>query len=72
MGAVYRARRILLGDEVAIKVILGDCAERPGPRERFLRESRACAQPPPSLDHRSSIFDYNADDPQRRSWSWSC
>ena len=62
MGAVYRARRILLGDEVAIKVILADM-EGPAPLERFVRESRACAQ----LRHPNivSIFDYNADDPQR-------
>ena len=62
MGAVYRARRVLLGDEVAIKVILADIAG-PGPLERFVRESRACAQ----LRHPNivTIFDYNADDPQR-------
>ena len=35
----------------------------PAPLERFVRESRACAQ----LRHPNivSIFDYNADDPQR-------
>jgi serine/threonine protein kinase len=62
MGAVYRARRVLLGDEVAIKVILAD-AVGPGPLERFVRESRACAQ----LRHPNivSILDYNADDPLR-------
>ena len=62
MGAVYRARRVLLGDEVAIKVILADI-KGPAPLERFVRESRACAQ----LRHPNivSIFDYNADDPQR-------
>jgi eukaryotic-like serine/threonine-protein kinase len=62
MGAVYRARRILLGDDVAIKVILSG-AEGPGPLERFVRESRACAQ----LRHPNivSIFDYNADDPKQ-------
>jgi serine/threonine protein kinase len=62
MGAVYRARRVLLGDEVAIKVILAD-AEGPAPLERFVRESRACAQ----LRHPNivAIFDYNADDAQR-------
>jgi serine/threonine-protein kinase len=61
MGAVYRARRILLGDEVAIKVILAE-KTGPGPLERFVRESRACAQ----LRHPNivAIFDYNADDPQ--------
>ena len=62
MGAVYRARRVLLGDEVAIKVILADVAGQ-APLERFVRESRVCAQ----LRHPNivSIFDYNADDPQR-------
>jgi serine/threonine-protein kinase len=62
MGAVYRARRVLLGDEVAIKVILAEVAG-PAPLERFVRESRACAQ----LRHPNivAIFDYNADDPQR-------
>lgn len=44
MGEVYRARRILLGDEVAIKVIR-TTGDDPGDlRERFLRESRMCAQ----------------------------
>ena len=62
MGAVYRARRILLGDEVAVKVILAE-ASGPAPLERFVRESRACAQ----LRHPNivSILDYNATDPQR-------
>jgi serine/threonine protein kinase len=44
MGEVYRARRVLLGDDVVIKVIRtggGDAADL---RERFLRESRTCAQ----------------------------
>ena len=55
MGAVYLARRVLLGDDVAIKVILAD-QEGPAPLERFVRESRACAQ----LRHPNivSIFDY--------------
>jgi serine/threonine protein kinase len=44
MGEVYRARRVLLGDEVAIKVIR-TAGDEPGElRERFLRESRMCAQ----------------------------
>jgi len=44
MGEVHRARRMLLGDEVVIKIIRtagGDAVEL---RERFLRESRLCAQ----------------------------
>ena len=55
MGAVYRARRRLLGDEVAIKVVLNDATELSA-RDRFLRESRIAA----SLRHPSivSIFDF--------------
>jgi serine/threonine protein kinase len=44
MGAVYRARRIRLGDEVAIKVMQVTPGSPPEIRDRFLRESRACAQ----------------------------
>jgi serine/threonine protein kinase len=44
MGQVYRARRIRLGDEVAIKVMQAAPDSPVESRERFLRESRACAQ----------------------------
>jgi serine/threonine-protein kinase len=44
MGAVYRARRLHLGDEVAIKVMHATPDAPPEARDRFLRESRACAQ----------------------------
>ena len=44
MGHVYRARRLHLGDEVAIKVMQTTHDSPPELRERFLRESRACAQ----------------------------
>jgi serine/threonine-protein kinase len=44
MGHVYRARRFRLGDEVAIKVMQATADTPPEMRERFLRESRACAQ----------------------------
>ena len=59
MGAVYRARRTLLGDEVAVKIMRPDFGSDPDSRERFLRESRACAQ----LRHPNivSILDYNLD-----------
>ncbi|HEX5474063.1 MAG TPA: serine/threonine-protein kinase [Vicinamibacterales bacterium] len=59
MGAVFRARRRMLGDEVAIKIMRQDLAADPGPRERFFRESRACAR----LRHPNivSIFDFNLD-----------
>ena len=58
MGAVYRARRTLLGDEVAIKIVRGDHGQ--SSRERFLRESRASAR----LRHPNivSILDFNVDD----------
>jgi len=43
MGQIYRARRVKLGDEVALKALLSsDGGQEAG--ERFLRESRACAQ----------------------------
>lgn len=44
MGHVYRARRVLLDDEVAIKVINAGGEDAADLRERFMRESRACAQ----------------------------
>lgn len=44
MGHVYRARRVRLGDEVAIKVMQATPDAPPELRDRFLRESRACAQ----------------------------
>jgi serine/threonine protein kinase len=44
MGAVYRARRVHLGDVVAIKVMQASTDAAPETRDRFLRESRACAQ----------------------------
>jgi serine/threonine protein kinase len=62
MGAVYRARRTLLGDEVAIKIIRADRAGA-APRERFLRESRACARL--RHPHIVSILDFNLDHDNR-------
>ena len=58
MGAVYLARRTLLGDQVAIKVVRAE-QTGPGPRERFLRESRACARL--RHPHIVSILDFNVD-----------
>lgn len=59
MGQVYRARRLKLGDEVAIKVMQTAQAAPPEARERFLRESRACAQ----LRHPNivGILDFDVD-----------
>ena len=63
MGAVFKARRVLLGDEVAIKIVRAEFGRDPSARERFLRESRACAQ----LRHPNivSILDYDLDEQQR-------
>ena len=59
MGHVYRARRLRLGDEVAIKVMQTTPAASPDLHERFLRESRACAQ----LRHPNivGILDFGVD-----------
>ena len=59
MGQVYRARRIRLGDEVAIKVMQTAQTAPPESRARFLRESRACAQ----LRHPNivAILDFDFD-----------
>jgi len=58
MGAVFRARRRHLGDDVAIKIMRPDHMG-PAAQERFLRESRACA----TLRHPNivSILDYSID-----------
>ena len=47
MAQVYLARDIRLGREVAVKTLDRKLAERPGFRERFLREARVTA----TLDH---------------------
>jgi serine/threonine protein kinase len=59
MGEVYRASRRLLGDKVAVKVIQASASNADELRERFLRESRACAQ----LRHPNivSILDFDLD-----------
>ena len=59
MGAVFRARRRMLGDEVALKMVRADFGGDRSARERFLRESRAAAQ----LRHPNivSILDFNVD-----------
>ena len=58
MGQIYRARRVKLGDEVALKALLSS-DDGPDAAERFLRESRACAQ----LRHPNivAILDFDVD-----------
>jgi serine/threonine protein kinase len=59
MGHIYRARRSLLGDEVAVKIVNTTFDVPAATKQRFLRESRACAQ----LRHPNivSILDFNID-----------
>ena len=58
MGAVYRARRMLLGDEVALKIVRPDLtANFAG--ERFVRESRIAAR----LRHPAIVAIYDFDMP---------
>jgi serine/threonine protein kinase/ketosteroid isomerase-like protein len=56
MGAVYRARRVLIGDEVAVKVLHAKFVDDDTLVERFRREARAAAQ----LQHPNvvTIHDY--------------
>ena len=58
MGAVYRARRVLLGDLVAVKVIR-PAGDDPGLRQRFMRESRISAEL--RHPHVVAILDFNVD-----------
>ena len=57
MGEVYRARRVLLGDEVAIKTVRPAGSGADTIRQRFMREARACAQL--RHPHIVSILDFN-------------
>ncbi len=56
---MFRARRRLLCDEVALKIVRSDIGADLESRERFLREARACAQ----LRHPNivAVLDYNLD-----------
>lgn len=56
MGIVYRATHLGLERPVALKVIARELADRPGFRERFLRESRLAAR----LDHPSVVPIYDS------------
>jgi len=58
MGAVFRARRVLLGDLVAVKMIRA-AGDDPGLRQRFMRESRISAEL--RHPHVVAILDFNVD-----------
>ena len=52
MGAVYRAARLQIGDEVAIKILNAEQVSEPQARERFQREAQAAAR----LKHANAVF----------------
>ena len=56
MGVVYEATHLGLDRRVALKVIARELADRPGFRERFLRESRLAAR----LDHPAVVPVYDS------------
>lgn len=58
MAQVYLARDVRLGREVAVKVLDPKLAERPGFRERFMREARVAA----ALDHPNIVPLFDFDD----------
>ncbi len=63
MGDVYLARRRLLGDDVAVKVLRPSGPDPDAWRERFLREARACAQL--RHPHIVSVLDFSVGDPEQ-------
>jgi len=56
MGVVYRATHLGLDRPVALKVIARELVDRPGFRERFLRESRLAAR----LEHPAVVPTYDS------------
>ncbi len=59
MGEIYRARRLHIGDTVAVKVLRPDVIENDKTRQRFYREARAAAM----LHHPNAvvIHDFGED-----------
>ncbi|HEY7546889.1 MAG TPA: SUMF1/EgtB/PvdO family nonheme iron enzyme [Blastocatellia bacterium] len=55
MGTVYRARRLLIGDDVAIKVLHLEIMSDPHAVERFRREAQAAAR----LKHPNAVMIYD-------------
>jgi len=55
MGAVYRAYRLLIGDEVAIKILHAQHVSEPQATERFRREAQAAAR----LKHPNAVSVYD-------------
>ena len=55
MGEVYRASRLLIGDEVAIKILHAEHVSNPHASERFRREAQAAAR----LKHPNAVSIYD-------------
>jgi len=55
MGAVYRAQRLLIGDEVAVKILHPEHVAQPEFFERFRREAQAAAR----LKHPNAVSIYD-------------
>jgi len=55
MGAVYRAHRLLIGDEVAVKILHPQHVSEPQATERFRREAQAAAR----LKHANAVSIYD-------------
>lgn len=55
MGAVYRSTRLLIGDEVAIKILHTETVVDPHASERFRREAQAAAR----LKHPNAVSIYD-------------
>jgi len=55
MGAVYRAHRLMIGDDVAIKVLHPQHVSEPEATERFRREAQAAAR----LKHQNAVSIYD-------------
>ena len=55
MGSVYRAYRLLIGDEVAIKILHAQHSTEPQATERFRREAQAAAR----LKHPNAVSVYD-------------
>ncbi len=58
MGTVYRARRLALGDDVAVKVLHREFVAQPAMIDRFRREARAAAM----LHHPNIVAIYDFGD----------
>jgi serine/threonine protein kinase len=68
MGVVYLARNKLMGRLEVLKVVGGHLIERPGVRDRFLREVQSAAK----LQHKNVVTAYSAMG-SAKAWSlrWS-